>query len=143
MVNTQGHNILLAGYILQLLAIIMFCKLYSSVEKKFHQSYNKKLLLNIFFQEATRQNYFLTSEEEGKIRMHYEYVLHEMCSHFQPPMPRGVLVRMHADIIHERLLCIAHLTNFITESHNNVADENFYFKMDVINGNCGNVQISR
>ncbi|KAK2149284.1 hypothetical protein LSH36_457g02068 [Paralvinella palmiformis] len=34
---------------------------------------------------------FLTVEEETKIRRHYEYVLKEFCTKFQPPMPRYVL----------------------------------------------------
>ncbi|ELU05927.1 hypothetical protein CAPTEDRAFT_171887 [Capitella teleta] len=35
--------------------------------------------------------YYLTAEDETKVRRHYEYVIKDFCTRFQPPMPRSVL----------------------------------------------------
>ena len=53
------------------------------------------VILNTLFsvKDATKREYFLSPEEESIVYAHYEYVLHEFCTKFQPPMPRCVLVR--------------------------------------------------
>ena len=46
-----------------------------------------------FLQEEQRRAYFLTASEERHLCRHFEFVLKEFCSRFQPPMPKYVLVR--------------------------------------------------
>lgn len=46
----------------------------------------------MFMKEEQRQAYFLTASEERHLCRHFEFVLKEFCSRFQPPMPKYVLV---------------------------------------------------
>lgn len=50
---------------------------------------NKKFIDDQSSKEAIGS--FLTADEETKIRRHYEYVIKDFCSKFQPPMPKYVV----------------------------------------------------
>ncbi|KAK2183548.1 hypothetical protein NP493_307g02022 [Ridgeia piscesae] len=53
--------------------------------QQFVQKYGRE------YNEVSRNEFFLNTAEETKIRRHYEYVLKEFCNGFQPTMPRYVL----------------------------------------------------
>ena len=66
---------------------IIQSSVYNEINTNFHE------LFIHFLQEEQRRAYFLTSSEERHLCRHFEFVLKEFCSRFQPPMPKYVLVR--------------------------------------------------